>query len=271
MARRQHDHYDLRSVDLSKLDLSHIELDIDKPPSKAWRWLALFFMLTMGGGLLWFPSTSYYQMSGQRNGVFFVICGVAAVVGLLGGRWLWRWADEAAAEYAARRAREGDRPTPEEQGPPSALRRWLTLIFVVGGGAGILFGLPAMGYLQSGHDSSPIWYGAAIAAIVVGIFLGRWLLMQAEAAAPAERREHAPIRLPHWFKWVTLGVLIASGIAALIIPSLYSGPNAETVRFSLGGLGLLVGIVAAIWLARRFEETEQRLREETRRRRRIGQ
>ncbi len=271
MARRDHDFNDLRGVDLSKLDLSHIELDIDKPPSKAWRWIALFFMLGTGGGLLWFPSTSYYQMLGQRNWVFFVICGVASVVGILGGRWLWRWAQEAAAEYAARRALERDEPAAVEEGPPSALRRWFTLILVVGGGAGILFGLPAMGYHQSGQNISSIWFVAAIVAIIVGLLLGRWLLMQAEAAKPAEPRERIPIRLPPWFKWVTLTVLIGTGIATLVIPDLYSGSDAETMRFSLGGVGLAVGVVTAIWLSRRFDEIEKKLREEARRQRGTGQ
>lgn len=263
---RNDDYDDLRGVDLSKLDLDHIELDIDRPPSPIWRWLALAGLIGMGAGVLWFPSSSYYQMLGANNWIFFVICGVAVLVGVFGGRWLLRWAEDSARAYALRRELEGDRPKLPPK-PPSALRRWATLLVVIGGIVGILVGLPASGRLEGDSGLGVIWFTAAIGAVVVGIILGRWLLMQGDVA---EKIERIPIRLPPWFKWVTLAFMIAAGLAALLVPSLYSGSEMETVRFSLGGLGFFVGIVGAIWLARRFEESEKRIRNEAERRRGKG-
>ena len=267
MAReRGPDFDDLRGIDLSRLDLDHIELEIDEPPSQAGRWLALFLVLTSGGALIWLPTTDWYQAMGQTHWVFFALCSVAVIVGIAGGRTLWDWVQDAAARYAARASTR--RPTSgEPEGPPSAVTRWLLLLFALGGAGFVLFGLPRMGYAPGGPLDA-LWFGAAIVAVVVGLILGRWLLMQAAAAPPSPRRE--PIRVPPWFKWVTLTALLAAGLVALVAPSLLGGSEGESLRFTLGGVGFGVGVLGAIWIARRFDETETRLREQAQRARRPG-
>jgi MFS family permease len=250
------DYDDLKGLDLSRLDLDDIELE-DEGPSVVLRLLALFLLVGLGAFLLWFPTTDTYLTMGQTNWVFFLLCGVAVVVGIGVGRWVWAWVLDAAARYAARRARE-ERRVKEPPKPPSALVRWATLLLVLAGGGGILFGLPAYGLLQ-GEALDSLWFLAAIVAIVVGFLAGRWLLMQAETAIK-ERPKAAPIRLPGWFKWVTLVVLVGAAVAALVIPAMSNGETDSTIRFSLGMVGLVVGIVGAIWLTRRFDESEAKIR-----------
>ena len=98
--------------------------------------MALLSLIGLGAGVLWFPNSQYYQMLGGQNWIFVVICGVAVFVGVFGGRWLLRWAEDSAKEHALRRELEGPQPKAPER-PPSALRRWLTLLVVVGGIVGI--------------------------------------------------------------------------------------------------------------------------------------
>ena len=260
MARRQ-DFDDLYGVDLSKLELDHIELDEDRPSHPFWRWLALLALLGLGALVLWFPSSSYYAAHGHSSWLFFTICGAAAVVGIAVGRWLWTWVQELATTWARRPLA----PKPEEPPrPPSALRRWLTLLVVIGGIAAILVGLPASGAMDSPGAVSGVWFLAAIGAIVVGVLGGRWLLMQAQAHAEKQGAPRAPIRWPPWFKWVTLFVLVAVGVGAILAPLFVGGQVGESLEFTLGGVGLAVGIVGAIWLARRFEEAEDKLRKRKR-------
>ena len=128
---------------------------------------------------------------------------------------------------------------------------------VIGGIVVILVGLPASGAMDTPGAISGLWFLAAIGAIVVGILGGRWLLMQAEAHARTRGEPRPPVRLPSWFKWVTLFILIAVGAGAVVAPILVGGQTGETLEFALGGVGFAVGIVGAIWLARRFEEASQ--------------
>ncbi|OGR08105.1 MAG: hypothetical protein A2341_20665 [Deltaproteobacteria bacterium RIFOXYB12_FULL_58_9] len=247
---------DLGGVDLSKLDLDHIELDIDRPRSPWWRWVALVALLGMGGFIIWFPQSATYQSFGYSSGVFFLVCVLATVVGVAGGRWLWAWVRDATVRYV-------ERPVQEER-PPSALGRWLTLAFVVLGIVIIVFWLPSSG-LISGSAVSGVVFGAAAIAIVVGISLGRWLLLQAEASAKKVDNNRPPIRLPPWFKWVTLAALVLIGLFALVAPWVVDDAADQSMQFGLGGVGFAVGVAAAIWLARRFDETEERIRRQGRR------
>ena len=253
------DYDDLKGLDLSKLDLDDIELD-EEGPSLFLRLLALVLLVGLGGFLLWFPTSDTYLAMGQTSWVFFLMCGVAIVVGIGVGRWLWAWVLDAAARYAARRAREERRIAKEPPKPPSAFRRWATLVLVLGAGGGILFGVPAYGIIQGTEQAGSLWFGVAIIAIVVGFVAGRWLLMQAETAMKA-RPKGPPIQLPGWFKWVTLVVLVGAGVFALVYPAMSGGGEVDsTIRFSLGMVGLVVGVVGAIWLTRRFDESEAKIR-----------
>lgn len=240
---------DLAGVDLSQLDLDHLELDT--PPSTPPRWAALVALVVVGAVVLWLPSTEWFRsLGGRDHGLFFLLAGVGIVDGILLGRLLWRWGLEAARASAAAGPTRAEPPA-----PPSALRRWLTLAAVVGGGAAILW-VPASSYYQSGDRYQSTWFLAAGGAVVVGILLGRWLLMQ--AAVPRDDDE-APARLtlPPWFKWVTLAVLVGTGLVVLA-GKVLGGNEPGAFEFSLGAAGFIAGVGGAIWLARRFDEWEQR-------------
>ena len=79
---------DLRRVDLSKLDLDHIDLGVDRPRVGFWHWLAALVLIAGAGVVLWLPGSAFYR---QGTWVFFGTCAVAVVLGLLAGRWLWGW------------------------------------------------------------------------------------------------------------------------------------------------------------------------------------
>jgi hypothetical protein len=256
----EQDDYDpLLGVDLSSVDLDQIDVDEEEAAGdgSAKRWLGGVMILGAMGTALWLPGTNFYAQYGHTNGFFFLMCGAAVLVGLTGGRWLWAWAQEAAAHYQARRAKEP--PKPDQ--PPSALQRWGTLVAAVGGGIFLLVWLPSSGALSSNDGSG---FLAAGGAVVVGLLLGRWLLMQ--PARPAVQR--APIVLPAWFKWVSLTVLLGGAATILSMTLLYGDDIPENVEFSLGGIALVLGVGAAIWLVRRFDETEARIKAEALRRRR---
>ena len=89
--------------------------------------------------------------------------------------------------------------------------------------------------------------------------------MQAEASAKKVDNNRPPIRLPPWFKWVTLAALVLIGLFALVAPWVVDDAADQSMQFGLGGVGFAVGVAAAIWLARRFDETEERIRRQGRR------
>jgi len=252
--------FDLSGVDLSQLNLDHIDLDLDaeERTSPIWRYLALLVLVGLGALLLWFPSSSYYQSFAGAHWVFLVMCVTAVVVGISLGRWLWAWAQEMAAKAPTRAE-----PRKEAAAPPSAFRRWVTLLMVVGGGAAILYGIPAWtGSARTGSFDG-LWFVAALGGIAVGGMLVRWLLMQAAARPQSPAPRFVP---PAWLKWVTLVVLIGGAATALVGSALAEADS--STRFALSGIGFAVGLLGAIWLARRFEEAEEKLRESGRRPRR---
>ncbi len=238
---------DLAGVDLASLDLD--DIDLEERPSEAWRWVALALMLAVGALVLWVPATEWFRALGGGDGApFFVLAAVGIVDGILLGRWLWRWAQDAAAKSAA------VVPRAEPVGPPSALRRWATLVAIVAGGAAILY-VPASAYFE-GESYESTWFVAAAGAVVVGILIGRWLLMQSAARAAGEP-ERARLVLPPWFKWVTLARIAGPGVVVLAAKIL-GGSEPGAFEFSLGAAGFVAGVGGAIWLARRFDEWERR-------------
>lgn len=262
------DYDDLNGIDLSQLDLDDIDLE-EEPPSPWGRRIIFVFLVGLMGFLLWVPTTEFYQVRGGTNWLFFTVSGGAIVVGLLLGRFLWRWAQEAAERYAARRMREAPK-TQEPRKPPAAWVRWLTLLAAIGGGIALLVGIPAAEAMSSTGVTggfSSLWFLMVLGALAVAALLGRWLMMQGEIRR--ERREPAPpIQWPPWLKWVTLGVLLTGGLVAGLgmsfIPPGTSGR--DSLEFGLGAVAFVVGVLGAIWLARRFDETEEKIKERAKRR-----
>jgi hypothetical protein len=115
-------------LDLADLDLDHIDIDGERGQSPWWRWVVAVLLFGTMGFLLWLPQTELYARAGDW--LFAVVSLSATVVGILGGRWLWRWAEEASERWAARHRTR----TKEPDKPPSALQRWLTLLAALGGG-----------------------------------------------------------------------------------------------------------------------------------------
>ncbi len=239
---------DLSALDLEALDLEGFGEEAQAP---LWRTLYPVALLLVGGLVLWVPTTEWFQLQGQNSLLFFVLCGGGIVDGILLGRVILRWAEAAGAR------REAERPT-RERTPPSPLWRWLTLLVALCGGAAIVFGVPASAYYSNGDAYHSTWFLGAGGALVVGVLLGRWLLMQANAA-PVAARPREPIKLPPWFKWVTLGALVVVGSGVLIANVFYATPDASgPFEFTVGAVGFAVGLAGAIWLARRFDELERR-------------
>src|SRR5690606_15645748 len=124
----------LSGLDLAQLD--GLELD-EEPPTSSWRlWVGLL-LAGIGGFILYLPSTAWYARHANNQLLFFALCGGGILVGFTLGRWLWQWFQDVAARY------EATPRAPKPDTPPSALRRWLTLLAVVGGAAAILVYVPA--------------------------------------------------------------------------------------------------------------------------------
>ena len=64
-------------------------------------------------------------------------------------------------------------------------------------------------------------------------------------------------RLPSWFKWVNLTLLVI-GAAVVLLSDLFF--NSRQAEGYLSALGFILGIGGAIWLARRFDELENRFK-----------
>ena len=253
---------ELEGIDLQQLDLEHIELEDTE--GSGWRfYVGLVALIAAGSLLLWFPNSALYRAWG--DGGFFVLSLGAVVVGVITGRWLWRWAERAAERYAQKRARQQPH-TAREQEPPSAALRWLTLLGVLGGGVALVLGMPSAGF-GLGSESTFGWFVAAVGALAVGILAGRWVVMQAQAHAHADKkRQRRPVQAPAWLKWVTLAGLVVAGAGAMLAGTFLQsrGSVGSDAGFGLGSVGFVLGIAAAIWLARRFEETQERLRQQNR-------
>jgi hypothetical protein len=248
---------ELEGVDLARLDLDHIDLS-EEPTSPWWRRLALVALLVTGAVVLWIPTTNYYRLHGDSSWMFLVLGSVGIGTGILLSRLLWRLAEEAAAGYAeAFRNRPREPKLPPE--PPSALRRWLTLVLGVGGAIAIIVGVPASTYYASGSSYDTQWFLGAGGAVAVGVILGRWLVMQAAAQRDATASEGSrPFVMPPWAKWAALAVIVALGLTTLIGAALVRPGSNSELETTLGGIGFIVGIAGAIWLGRRFDEVEQR-------------
>lgn len=253
-------------VNLDGIDLAYLDFDTaiaestNAPKASPWKLGGAFAAIALIAAInIWLPNTDFYRAHGENSWVFWLVSSSSILAGFALGRFLWRWAEEAAERAARERAEHPERAKTAE--PPSKWMRFATLAAAVGGGATLLYNSN-----QEGMTSGLGYFGAAIGAIVTGILAGRWLLMQAEAAPKRRAEEITPFVLPAWFKWVTLGVLFLCGLFAGFGDQLLPGSDSESLRFAMGGIAFIVGIGGAIWLARRFEELEEKFRNEKPRR-----
>lgn len=239
---------DLRGFDLSKLELDAIELDIERPPNPLWRWLAGLTLLGLIGAAIVYGERLRAMSEG---GWGFGLSLLAIIIGIAFGRWVWSAAMARAAEDAH------DQEPPEPEGPPSAGLRWFTFLLGAGGAVTLVVAVRS-GTLTAWFGDQAIFVSGT-GALFIGVVLSRWLTMQAEAANARDQEEpdDAPIELPPWFKWVSFTVIVGAAIV-LFVANLMS---AGAFDFSLGGAGFIVGLAAAIWLARRFDDLERKARE----------
>ncbi len=247
----------LRSLDLQRLNLDHIELDdIPEDTGNGWpRWLIAIGLLVL---LFWVPTTNYYQLYGQGFWLIGLAVAAVAAVGFGGAQQLINLAATLTGQPTSAIRRFS---LPRWRVPPAVLR-WVMLFGGVGLGSIMLFAMPREAEWQ-GHGYSGRWFVGVGVAITAGILLGRWLIMQADHKGRANK-PRVPIVLPPWVKWLTLSVLVAAGLFAAFGHHVLSG-DPDSNSFALGGVGFLVGILGAIWLARRFDEVEAQIRAQKRR------
>ncbi len=235
---------DLDGIDLDALELGDIDLG-DEPAAKK-PWVSVVVLLLAGALVLWIPSTDWFRLLGQDGGHFFVLAAVGIVIGILLGRALWRLA---AASYVA----TSQRKTGGARLPSRVSRGALLALVLLG--AGVILYVSSDPSLQQGQGSQLAWFAAALGAVVVGVIFGRWLLLQATASPSAPR---VPIKLPPWFKWVTLSLLVGTALFVLVGKVAGVAGDQSSLEFILAAAGFVAGVGGAIWLARRFDEWEKK-------------
>ncbi|MEZ4270676.1 MAG: hypothetical protein R3C68_04360 [Myxococcota bacterium] len=142
----------------------------------------------------------------------------------------------------------------------------MTLLSAIAGAGILFFFVSPEEVVGGGGELSGGWFLTVIGAVIVGGLAGRWLLMQENVPfKESGLGSRGPVQFPPWFKWVTLGILVLMSLFVLFGSEILAVDDPENLEFSLGGMAFVVGIGGAIWLARRFDETEQRLRKQGRR------
>lgn len=266
-------HY-LSEADLSALDLGDIDLQPDVQAERNWQWMRLGLTLGVAALLIWVMNTDYYLFHGHGTAlvpiVWLTLVASLAAAGLQGFGVSQGLLKPDLQGLGRRLGRPGlGRPKLSWQFKLSeTLRRYLLLITGLGLGALVMFYLPHEAEWQGGGYSGQ-WFVAVGAALVAGIVLGRWLIAQAaHAQAKAETRAPvAPFVWPSWFKWVSLALLIVGALFAAFGHLIIGNGESSTVGFELSGVGLVVGICGAIWIARRFDEWEVEFKRQAQRER----
>ena len=211
--------------------------------------------------LIWLPFTNTYQLHPEAGGWLWWC--LLALMGALG--WgLWHSIRERMilmliAPQALDRRGGTTPPRRQPRALPWRLRllppqnlRWLFLVGYLGLTGLLVLVLPQEAEWQGGGYSGA-WYVAVGAAICAGIFFGRWILAQAETAGQLGEPLRFNCRFPSWWKWANLALLVIGALLAAFGQGFWPNDN-ESVRFGLAAVGFSVGILGAIWLARRFDE-----------------
>lgn len=268
-------HAYLKEAGLEELDLQAIDLEQDAASERMWHWSRLGLAVVGALILLWAGNTDYFQI--HLNGtilsallwLLFVGCMLWAgseVRGLLFQRPSLQSITHLAS-YPTASSRKVRQHLAELQQRAETQKRWVWLGCVLIFGGLVCFYLPQEVQWQ-GNGYSGSWFLTVGAALATGISAGRWLIAQAEAAR--KRAEYASLRptttwhWPPWMKWFNLACLALGGCCVAFAPTLLAGLNVDVSGFSLSGIGLLVGIGAAIWIGHRFDEWEADFRQKSR-------
>ena len=240
---------------LHQLDLRHIHLDdLNQAPhlSRQWgRWVLLIALVATILFVAWFPSTEFYRTSPNARTWFISLSGLALVLTLVGGRWIWAWVEEVALERAA--LAEDKAPAPPRIITP--LERWLTLLGAMGGLLTVV--LTSEGAIGiPGQGASDQWWLLALGGLLSAGLGGRWLFLHANRPLKPQE-ERRSLTLPPWVKWVNLALLLGGGLF-VIIGSQVMGQAGDIFNSSVfGAVGIVLGGFGAIWLSKRFDELEQ--------------
>lgn len=236
---------------LEDLDLSHIDLTAyaQPKPKRNLRWLAFVGLFASALFVAIFPETQAYRQVQGQSWVYLVLCTVGMSAGLGLGRCFMRFAEE----QAARKGPVVRKAKPRRQGPASLLERNLTLIGALAGAIALLLGAESM---QQALPAQVAFGIITLGAIVVGTLAGRWITLQGEAANAKKPKTQRKRSLPPWLKWVNLGFLALLAAFAIALPYLGSLANSDTLNALGGSAGLLIALLGALWIARRFDEAE---------------
>lgn len=243
---------DLAGIDLGRLELDQVRVDEEDAPTPDWVQTALgVFLGALAATLAWAAQSD--ELAAAPTWVHFSLGLLAIAVGLGFGRWLW-----AVLERVAERANAApDEPVEPLFSPET--KRWLTLLGGLGGVGALAYGLATGAFAGEGAGQRGSWFAAASGAIVSGLLLSRWLMAQAEAAREAsDADDEPPFVFPPWAKWVTLGILVVAGGTTAVVGYAQSDASSGDGSFLLGAVGFVIGVGAAIWLVRRFDEMERR-------------
>lgn len=241
------------AIDFKGIDLADIDLEMDdraprtkREKSSINRPLRAFLLLLGIALVMWLPSTHFYKTSNYSTALFFGVCVFGLVITFAGGRFMWAWMEEAAERWAA----EASPSSPKPPRVIQPLERWLTLLAALGLGAITLFAFP-----ESTSYSDGSWMFKALGGATAAALGGRWLFIQ--AGRQTTKPSRGLPRLPSWFKWVNLTLLVI-GAAVVLLSDLFF--NSRQAEGYLSALGFILGIGGAIWLARRFDELETRFK-----------
>jgi hypothetical protein len=249
---------------LASLNLEDLDLDGDLALEDAKAdglWVLVGCAVWLGnlGVIAWLPSTLFYQLNPIAEFAYWALWLFAALLTVL----LWRgvytlitaWPFGAELE-ALKRQRLLARMPPRPLIAPVRLM----LLSIVALGALLVLLLPRDVQWQ-GQGYSGAWFVASLAACATGILVGRFIIAHASMARPARERPVAPIQWPSWMRWATGAAILAGGAVILTLHAL-TVPGDHSNEFGLAGASLSLGIGAAIWLARRFDELEAKWQKE---------
>jgi hypothetical protein len=218
-------------------------------------------LLTVGVVCLWAPHTAFYQFYGENSWVFVLVAFSGCVSGLFLARTLWQWA-EAWAEHNADRWAA---PLPAEDTsntPAPTWLRWTLLASILVGACVLLWGIERNTAAQHTNNLQSI--ASTAGSLVLGILAGRWLLMQAHASQQKKPSNAPPLQLPAWTKWLTGGLLLVAALFAGFGGYISHSSSTEGAGFLYSGTAFGVSIFGALWVARRFEEQEETLKQKAR-------